>query len=95
MGHRMTEEKRLAYLLRIEQEGQNSFRSGSPMEKRYPYDSPEFNAFEAGWRKGFRIAGAGQQSLIPNWATGSYEPYKPPVKFNSYAEAKGKPQPDD
>ena len=90
----MTEEERLAYLLRIEQEGQNSFRSGMPMEKRYPYDSSEFNAFEAGWRKGFRI-GSQQSALIPNWAADTFEPYKPPVKFNSYAEAKGKPQPSD
>lgn len=91
----MNEEKRLEYLLRIEQEGQNSFRAGIPMDKRYPYDTLEFNAFEAGWRKGFRHAGSRQPSLIPNWATDPFEPYKPPVKFNSYAEAKGKPQPDD
>ncbi|ULR90899.1 hypothetical protein [Comamonas sp. B21-038] len=91
----MTEDERIAHLMRIEQEGQNSFLSGFPMEKRYPYDSPEYNAFEAGWRKGFRSAGHQQSSLIPRWAVESFEPYKPPAKFNSYAEAKGKPQPDD
>lgn len=91
----MIEDEHFDSLIQIEQEGQNSFRLGLPMEKRYPYDSPEYNAFEAGWRKGFRSAGHQQPSLIPKWALESFEPYTPPAKFNSYAEAKGKPQPDD
>lgn len=91
----MTEDERLAYLLRIEQEGENSYRPGWPMDKRYPYDTPEYNAFEAGWRKAFRKAGNPQSFPLPKWEVNPLPPYKPPAKFNSYAEARGKSQPED
>lgn len=89
----MTDEDRHAYLLRIEQEGANSYRSGWPMDKRYAYDTPEFNAFEAGWRNALRKVGNHNALPMPSWALDP-PPYKPP-KFNAYAEARGKAQPDE
>ena len=61
------------------------------MDKRYPYDSPEYKAFEADRKK----VGPYQAAVpMPAWMQNP-APYKPPAKFNAYAEARGKSQPED